>query len=103
MKMLSNERAFTLVEMLIVLLIISLLILLIVPNLTDKSKNINNKSCDALKELVQSQVIAYEIDRGKLPNNLNALVEAKYIKSEQLTCGNDKTIKMDSNGDVYTE
>lgn len=102
-ELLKNEKAFTLIEMLIVLLIISILILLIVPNLTNKSKHINNKGCNALVQLVQSQVIAYELDKGQLPNSLNTLVEENYLKSEQLTCDNKKTITMDSNGQVSYE
>lgn len=99
--MLKNEKAFTLIEMLIVLLIISMLILLIVPNLTNKTKNVHAKGCTALVELVQSQVIAFHLDEGRLPNNLTELVNENYIKEEQLVCENNVTLKMDTDGNVY--
>ena len=46
MKILTNERAFTLIEMMIVLLIISVLILVAIPNVTKHSKNIDEKGCE---------------------------------------------------------
>lgn len=101
--MLKNEKAFTLIEMLIVLLIISMLILLIVPNLTNKSKNVHEKGCQALVELVQSQVVAFQLDEGRLPTNLNELVEKKYIRSDQLTCENNYVLTMDGDGNVRYE
>jgi len=103
MYMFKQEKAFTLVEMLIVLLIISVLILLIVPNLTNKSKNIHQKGCSALVSLVESQVVSFKLDRGRLPNDLTELVEEKYIKSEQLVCENNKIIVMNETGEVSYE
>lgn len=101
--MLKNEKAFTLIEMLIVLLIISMLILLIVPNLTNKSKNVHEKGCQALVELVQSQVVAFQLDEGRLPTNLNELVEKKYIRNDQLMCENNYVLTMDRDGNVRYE
>lgn len=101
--MLQEEKAFTLIEMLIVLLIISILILLIVPNLTNKSKNVHEKGCHALVELVQSQVVSFQLDVGRLPTNLNELVDKKYIREEQLTCENNYPLTMDQDGNVRYE
>lgn len=101
--MFKDEKAFTLIEMLIVLLIISMLILLIVPNLMDKSKNVHAKGCRALVDLVQSQVIAFQLDEGRLPNDLTELVDTNYIKEDQLTCENNFTITMDDDGNVSYE
>lgn len=101
--MYRNEKGFTLIEMLIVLMIISILILLIVPHVSKKSANIHDKGCEALVELVQSQVIAYELDHKKLPSTLSDLVTKKYIDKDHLSCGNGKSIIMDSNGSVSYE
>ena len=46
--MLKNEKGFTLIEMLVVLLIITVLILLIVPNLGSKTGDMHDDGCDAL-------------------------------------------------------
>ena len=47
MKQLKQEKGFTLIEMLIVLLIISILILITVPNISKHFATIDKKGCDA--------------------------------------------------------
>ncbi|WP_099158494.1 competence type IV pilus major pilin ComGC [Virgibacillus ndiopensis] len=87
--MFKNQKGFTLIEMLIVLLIISVLIILIVPNLSDKSKKVYTKGCEALVSVVQGQVDSYKIDKGNNPTNLDVLKSAGYISEKQMTCPND--------------
>ncbi|MER2153220.1 MAG: prepilin-type N-terminal cleavage/methylation domain-containing protein [Solibacillus sp.] len=43
----KNEKGFTLVEMLVVLLIISILILVTIPNVSKHFASIDEKGCDA--------------------------------------------------------
>lgn len=97
--MFKNEKAFTLIEMLIVLMIISVLIILIVPTLSDSSKDINKKGCDALVTVVQAQVNLYQLEKGKLPADLSTLVNDKYINEEQRKCSNGMELTY-SNGVV---
>lgn len=87
-----HEKGFTLVEMLIVLLIITVLILLIIPNVTDNSEAVHDKGCKALKETVQAQVSAYQLEKGKLPTTLDDLVKAGFISSDQKKCQNGKRL-----------
>jgi len=89
-----NEKGFTLIEMLIVLLIITVLILLIIPNMTDQSDTVHDKGCQALKETVQAQISAYQIEKGKLPKSLDDLVRAGYITSDQKKCQNGKRLTL---------
>lgn len=102
--MLSNlkkEKGFTLIEMLIVLLIIAVLILLIIPNLAGKSKDVNKKGCAALKSMVQAQVTSYELAEGQFPTTLDELANKGYIEDDQKTCSNKKTLHYNSeNGKV---
>ncbi|HEY4602630.1 MAG TPA: competence type IV pilus major pilin ComGC [Cerasibacillus sp.] len=86
--MIKNQKGFTLIEMLIVLMIISVLIILIVPNLTGKTKEVNTKGCDALVAVVQAQVESYALDNGSFPPSLQTLVSEEYITDQQLYCGN---------------
>lgn len=86
----KNQDGFTLIEMLIVLLIISVLIILIIPNLTGKGKEVQTKGCDALVSMVQSQVISYELAKGKFPDSLDALEKDNYIENDQKECPNKK-------------
>lgn len=88
----KNQKGFTLIEMLIVLMIISVLIILIVPNLADKAKEVNTKGCEALVSVVQAQSDAYIIEEGIVPPTLDALVTGGYITEEQKTCQNDGAI-----------
>nr|WP_100011180.1 competence type IV pilus major pilin ComGC [Lentibacillus sediminis] len=85
--MFKNNRGFTLIEMLIVLMIISVLIILIVPNLGDKSADVNDTGCEALAKMVESQVALYQLEEGSLPDDLNDLVD-QYITEDQTSCSN---------------
>lgn len=84
--MFKNQKGFTLIEMLIVLMIISVLIILLIPNLAEKSKEVNKKGCDALESVVQSQTDAYYLEEGSQPKSLADLVDHDYIEKDQKTC-----------------
>ncbi|MUK87137.1 prepilin-type N-terminal cleavage/methylation domain-containing protein [Ornithinibacillus sp. L9] len=90
--MLKNNKGFTLIEMLIVLMIISVLIILFIPNLGDKSKSVSDKGCDALVTVVQAQVDTYLLDNGHTPVNLDELIDEGYLLADQTTCPNDEDI-----------
>ncbi|WP_257131676.1 competence type IV pilus major pilin ComGC [Bacillus sp. AFS017336] len=76
---LNEQNAFTLIEMLIVLTIISLLLLLVIPNLGKQQESIQSKGCLALQKMVQSSVEAYRLDNEQLPESLSSLKEQGYI------------------------
>ncbi|HLR01332.1 MAG TPA: competence type IV pilus major pilin ComGC [Virgibacillus sp.] len=97
--MFKKEEGFTLIEMLIVLLIISVLIILIIPNLSGKSKEVHNKGCKALQSLVQAQADSYHLDNGKTATSIETLVNAGYIENDQKTCPNNETLTL-KNGKV---
>jgi len=88
----KNEKGFTLVEMMIVLMIISVLIILIVPNLRNQTETVNSKGCEALISVVQSQTNAYYLDEGSYPSTIDKLASEKYIKNEQKSCPNGKKL-----------
>ena|SRR5690625_1115831 len=93
--MLQEENGFTLIEMLIVLTIITVLIILMVPNLTKKSENIHTTGCEALVQTVQAQVSAFQLEKGRSPNNLKEL-KTGYISEDQLTCKNGSKLTYDT-------
>ncbi|RLL48088.1 prepilin-type N-terminal cleavage/methylation domain-containing protein [Oceanobacillus piezotolerans] len=98
--MYSNNKGFTLIEMLIVLMIITVLIILIVPNLSGRTADVNEKGCDALVSLVQAQVETFYIENDDYPSSLDELVNNSYIKEEQTTCPNGEDLEMDSNHQI---
>ncbi|WP_010530979.1 competence type IV pilus major pilin ComGC [Lentibacillus jeotgali] len=97
--MFKNQRGFTLIEMLIVLMIISVLIILIVPNLADKSQEVNEKGCDALVTVVQAQSDAYFIEKNSHPT-IQDLVSNNYINDDQQTCPDGTALTIATNGIV---
>ncbi|HLS36184.1 MAG TPA: competence type IV pilus major pilin ComGC [Bacillota bacterium] len=96
--MFKNNAGFTLLEMLVVLLIISILIILFVPTLSNRSEDVQDKGCSALKKVVQAQVELYKMEKGNYPNALDELVD-DYISEDQLKCQNGKDLVL-KNGEV---
>jgi competence protein ComGC len=92
-----NEKGFTLIEMLIVLMVISILLLITIPNVTKHNSMINKKGCSAFVKMVQSQVKAYEMEHEKIPT-VQELIDGKYIENNR--CPNGKTIAITSEGEV---
>ncbi|HEL2475265.1 TPA: prepilin-type N-terminal cleavage/methylation domain-containing protein [Streptococcus suis] len=60
-----KKKAFTLVEMLVVLGIISLLLLIFVPNLSKQKDAIQKKGNAAVVKVVESQMELYELEHDK--------------------------------------
>lgn len=79
MQKINNERGFSLIEMMIVLLIISVLILIAIPNVTKHSESIDNKGCSAYISMVQGQVEAFKMDTHQYPKDLETLVHDDYF------------------------
>jgi len=100
-KKMKNQNGFTLIEMMIVMLIISVLLIITIPNITKHNSNINDKGCQAFVKMVQAQVQAYQMEKKKLPENVQDLVEAGYLKPDATGCPNGTTeVKIESDGTV---
>lgn len=97
-----NNKGFTLIEMLIVLLIISILILVTIPNVTKHFATIDEKGCDAYIKMVQGQVEAYKIEKMKFPS-VSELIEEGYISTEEAKCPSGEAIVIKENGLVIAE
>jgi competence protein ComGC len=93
-----NEKGFTLIEMLIVLLVISILLIITVPNITKHQSTIQTKGCEAFSKMVQAQVEAYQIDHNKLPDGVAELKTEGYLK--ETTCPNGSAVTIDTGGQV---
>ena len=67
-------------EMMIVLSIIALIFLLTLPNIQQKEDIIRKKGCEALVEVVNAQILLYEIDHLVPPTNISQLIKGGYLK-----------------------
>ena len=96
--MLKNQRGFTLIEMMIVLLVISVLLLITVPNVTKNNSTINEKGSEAYIKMVEGQIQAYEMESNQKIPTLEQLLNGKYLVSSEGPAG--KTIQISTEGVV---
>ncbi len=84
MKKLLNlkTKAFTLIEMLVVLVIISALLLLFVPNLSKQKEAVKETGGAAVVKVVEGQAELYGL-KNKGEATLGQLVETESITAEQ--------------------
>jgi competence protein ComGC len=103
--MLKNNKGFTLVEMLIVLMIMTTLLLIAVPSIDQNNKVVNGKSCEAMKSLVEGQVETYELENDIPPSKIGDLAdyisEIESADQTSLMCpGNQEMIVIKAKGEV---
>lgn len=98
-----NNKGFTLIEMVFCISVILVILLLVIPNVTSKNKMVKEKSCDAQVEVVNSQIVLYEIEHEKLPTSISDLTEGShpYLKEKQTVCPNGDHIYI-SDGQAYS-
>lgn len=88
MKIHRRKNGFTLLEMTVVMIIVAVLLFITLPNIQQKEKIIRAKGCDALLEVVNSQIMLYEIDHGTTPDSIDQLVAEGYLRETQTACPN---------------
>lgn len=76
-------KAFTLIEMLVVLLIISVLLLLFVPNLTKQKDAVADTGNAAVVKVVESQAELYELNNTNDKASLSKLTSQGRITKKQ--------------------
>lgn len=87
-----KKNAFTVLEMMIVMLVVALLLLITLPNIQQKEKIIRSKGCSALLDIVNSQILLYEIDHDQTPTSISQLIEGGYLEKNQDSCPNGKKL-----------
>ncbi|MDT2596284.1 competence type IV pilus major pilin ComGC [Enterococcus dongliensis] len=78
----KQSSAFTLLEMLVVLFVISLLLLLFVPKLVSQKESASKQSDTAIAKVVETQIEVFELDNERMPSK-QELIEQGYVKESQ--------------------
>lgn len=99
MKKLKNQKGFTLIEMLIVMLIITVLIAIAIPNVSKQTSAVDEKGCKAFVQMVQGQVESYRMDEKAIPT-MAELVAAGYLKADETNCPNGDVVNISVDGVV---
>ena len=68
-----NRKAFTLVEILLVIVILGILAAVVVPRVTYSKKDAQIAACDANVAALRTAIELYHHDEGSWPANLDAL------------------------------
>lgn len=89
-----NNKGFTLLEMIVVIMIIAALILLTIPNVSKVIESVDNKACSAQCKLVDAAIVQFKLDEGRMPYDIYELIGSGYINQEQMTCPNGKNISI---------
>lgn len=91
-----SEKGFTLIEMLIVLFVISVIMLLIIPNISENKKSIDETGNEAFANVVQTQLDLYKMSDGAAVTDATTFEVLKtkgYLNENQSTrAGNTLTV-----------
>jgi len=85
------KKAFTILEMILVLMVVTIMILLTIPNINKKRQIINDVGCRALVEVINGQILVYELENGEV-SSIDQLVDAELISPKQTVCPNGQNI-----------
>lgn len=87
-----KKHGFTILEMILVLSVISLVFLITLPNIQQKNKIIQEKGCEALVKVVDSQILLYELEHLETPSSIQELIDEGYLEEGQQRCPNGSMI-----------
>ena len=91
MKMKTKKKGFTLIELLVCLFIIGLMMLLIIPNIAQQRKTAQDKSDEAIVNVIKTQRQSYMLEHNTkvIPTEDELLKENGYIDDSQLKAYNN--------------
>lgn len=91
-KKVKKAKGFTLIEMVVVIAIIAILILLVVPNLSNQKQKAEDRTDEAFKTTLQTQV---ELSEKEKPT-LDDLKSEKLITDKQFKRATDNGYKIEN-------
>lgn len=87
-----KENGFTILEMMVVMLVIAVLLFITLPNIQQKEKIIRAKGCESLQEVVNSQIILFEIEHDRTPVSIQELISEGYLRENQSACPDGRVL-----------
>lgn len=82
----KQKKAFTLIEMMIVIIIMSYFLLTSIPNLTHILSVASSKTCVGQVNVINAAILQYKMEYSEYPNSLEDLVDHESVESTQLYC-----------------
>ena len=76
----KNQKGFTLIEMLIVMIIVGILVVLAFPQASAALTKANNTGCDALKTSIEADALAQKASTGSFPSSLDSDTQTRISK-----------------------
>lgn len=81
----NHKAAFTLIEMLIVLVVVALLMAIIIPNVAGQKDRIDAQATENIRDIIETQVNTYLLVEQDDDVTLSELSASGYITDKQLT------------------
>ena len=103
LQMIRNQKGFTLIELMVVVLIIGILVAIAIPVFGSAANNARLKSDQANLRTIDGAIAQYVAENNADPADVAALVTAKFLKSapkNPYTQAADYTFASDGNGSV---
>lgn len=76
-----GHKGFTLIELLVVLTIMATLLSIVAPRYLDSVDRAKEAALKTNLRMLRESIDKYKADTGQYPENLNALVEKRYLRS----------------------
>ncbi|CRH17758.1 competence type IV pilus major pilin ComGC [Carnobacterium maltaromaticum] len=93
-----NNKGFTLVEMILVLFVISVLLILVIPNVVQQKKKIDNQGTEALMTVIETQIELFLLEKEPgIEVSFAALKADNYLKQKQIDNAINKGLSIENN------
>lgn len=79
---LKQQRGFSLVELMIVVIILGILVAIAIPVYRVSQKEAETKACKSNQRLIESAAEQYYLKEGSYPSDVDALVNGGYLKNK---------------------
>ncbi len=86
----KKRAAFTLIEMMVVVLILSYFLITTIPNLYHILNLASSKTCEGQVNLVNAAILQYKMEYQQYPQSLDSLIHHQSVEEEQLYCDGER-------------